>query len=73
MSKIALSFRCHVFEENILTATVINLCRPAVGVAGDSLGGFKSTVIFQKIRDAGRPEKSEANSAPAVQLASAVF
>ena len=28
-----------------------------------SLGRFKSAVIFQKIRDTGRPEMSEANSA----------
>jgi hypothetical protein len=27
---------------------------PAVGVAGDALSGFKGTVIFQKIRVAGR-------------------
>jgi len=30
--------------------------RPAVGVAADALCGFKGAVIFQKIRDAGRPE-----------------
>jgi hypothetical protein len=36
-----------------LAAAVIEFCGPAVGVAGDSLSGFKSAVIFQKIRDAG--------------------
>jgi hypothetical protein len=32
---------------------------PAVSVAGDSLSGFKSAVIFQKVRDAGRNECGE--------------
>ena len=45
-----------VLEENLLTAAIIQLCRPAVGVAGNTLSGFKSAVIFQKIRDAGCPE-----------------
>ena len=47
----------HIFEKHLLTAAVIKLCGPAVGVAGDSLSGFKSAVIFQEIRDAGRPER----------------
>jgi len=46
----------HVFEQNLLTAAVVKLCRPAVGVAGDSLSGFQGAVIFQKIRDPGGPE-----------------
>jgi hypothetical protein len=46
----------HVLQKNFLTAPVIEFCGPAVGVAGDSLSGFKGAVIFQKIRDAGRPE-----------------
>jgi hypothetical protein len=46
----------HVFQEDLLPAAVIKLCGPAVGVDGDSLSDFKSAVIFQKIRDAGRPE-----------------
>jgi hypothetical protein len=46
----------HVFEENLLTAAVIKLCRPAVGVASNPLSGFKSAVVLEKIRDAGRPE-----------------
>jgi hypothetical protein len=46
----------HVFEQNLLTAAVIKFRRPAVGVAGDALSGFQRAVIFQKIRDAGRPE-----------------
>jgi hypothetical protein len=46
----------HVLEQNLLTAAVVEFCGPAVGVAGDSLSGFKGAVIFQKIRDAGRPE-----------------
>jgi hypothetical protein len=46
----------HILEQNLLAAAVIKLGCPAVGVAGDALRGFKGTVIFQKIRDAGRPE-----------------
>jgi hypothetical protein len=46
----------HIFEQNLLAAAVIKFGGPAVGVAADSLSGFKSAVIFQKIRDAGRPE-----------------
>jgi hypothetical protein len=46
----------HIFEQNLLTPAVIKFCGPAVGMAGDSLSGFKSAVIFQKIRDAGGPE-----------------
>jgi hypothetical protein len=45
-----------VFEQNLLPAAVIKLGGPAVCVTGDSLSGFKGTVIFQKIRDAGRPK-----------------
>jgi hypothetical protein len=59
----------HIFEQNLLTAAVIEFRSPAVGMAGDSLSGFKGAIIFQKIRDAGRPETSEANSEPAIQLA----
>jgi hypothetical protein len=47
----------HVFEQNLLSAPVIELGCPAVDVSGYSLSGFKSAVIFQKIRDAGRPER----------------
>ena len=47
----------HVFEENLLSAAVIEFRGPAVGVAGDTLCGFKCAVIFQKIRDAGRSER----------------
>jgi len=43
----------NVFEQYLLPAAVIEFRSPAVGVAGDSLGRFKSAVIFQKIRDAG--------------------
>src|SRR5208283_246422 len=43
-------------QENLLTSTIIKFCGPAVRVAGDSLSGFKCPIIFQKIRDAGRPE-----------------
>jgi hypothetical protein len=38
------------------SAAVIEFRGPAVGVAGNSLSGFKSAVIFQKIRDACRSE-----------------
>ncbi len=40
----------HVLQQNLLAAAVIEFRGPAVGVAGNSLGGFKSPVIFQKIR-----------------------
>ena len=43
----------HVFEQNLLTAAVIELRRPAIGVAGDTLSGFKGAVIFKKIGDTG--------------------
>ena len=46
----------HIFEQHLLTAAVIELCRPTVGVASDPLRSFKSPVIFQKICDTGRPE-----------------
>jgi hypothetical protein len=58
----------HVLREHLLAAAVIKLCRTTVGMASDSLSGFKSAVIFQKIRDAGRAELSEANSEPATPL-----
>jgi hypothetical protein len=35
---------------------VIKFRGPAIRMAGNPLRGFKSAVIFQKIRDAGRPE-----------------
>ena len=58
----------HVLQEHLLAAAVIQFRGPAVGMAGDSLSGFKSAVIFQKIRDAGRAELSEADSEPATPL-----
>ena len=47
----------HVLEEDLLAAAVIKFRGPAVGVAGDSLSRFKSTVILQEIRDAGCPDE----------------
>src|SRR6266404_924912 len=47
----------HVLQEHLLTAAVIEFRCPAVGMAGDALSGFKSAVIFQKIRYAGRSER----------------
>ena len=46
----------HILEQNLLAAAVIEFRGAAVGVTGDSLSGFQCAVIFQKIRDAGRPE-----------------
>src|SRR5690349_24083228 len=46
-----------VFEQNLLTAAVMEFSGPAVGVAGDALGGFKGAVNFQKICDAGGSER----------------
>jgi hypothetical protein len=39
-----------------LAAAIIKFRGPAVCVTSDSLSGFKGAVIFQKIRDTGRPE-----------------
>jgi hypothetical protein len=46
----------HIFEQHLLSPSIVQFGGPTVGVAGDSLGGFKRAVIFQKIRDTGRPE-----------------
>jgi hypothetical protein len=46
----------HVLKQNLLAAAVIEFRSPAVGAAGDSLSGFESAVIFEKIRDACRAE-----------------
>jgi hypothetical protein len=39
-----------------MAAPIVEFRCATVGMAGDSLSGFKGSVIFQKIRDAGRPE-----------------
>jgi hypothetical protein len=44
-----------MFEQHLLAAAVIEFRGPAIRMASDSLCGFESAVIFQKIRDAGRP------------------
>jgi len=44
----------HVLEQNLLPTAIVKFRGPTIGVASDSLSGFKSAVIFQKIRDAGR-------------------
>jgi hypothetical protein len=54
-AELGISF--HILEQNLLAAAVIELRRSAVGVAGDALSGFKGAIIFQKIRDAGRPKR----------------
>jgi hypothetical protein len=51
-----LGISLHIFEKHLLAAAVVEFCSAAIGMASDSLSGFKSTVIFQKIRDAGGPE-----------------
>jgi hypothetical protein len=48
-------YSLHVLQQHLLTAAVIELGGAAVGVAGDPLSGFQGAVIFQKVRDAGRP------------------
>jgi len=44
----------HVLEQDFLASPIVQLGGSTVGVTGDPLGGFKSAVIFQKIRDTGR-------------------
>jgi hypothetical protein len=56
VSKALISNPLHIFEQDLLAAAVIEFRGPAIGVASDSLSGFKGAVIFQKIRDAGRPK-----------------
>ena len=46
----------HVLQKDLLAAAVIKFRGPAVGMAGNPLSGFKGTVIFQKIREAGCSE-----------------
>jgi hypothetical protein len=46
----------NVFQQNLLTAAVVEFRRSAVGVAGDSLSGFQGAVMLQKIRDPRRPK-----------------
>jgi hypothetical protein len=43
-------------EQNLLTAAVIEFRGAAIGVASDALSSFEGAVVFQKIRDTGRPE-----------------
>jgi hypothetical protein len=51
-----LGISLHILQQNLLAAAIIEFRGSAVGVAGDSLSGFKGAVIFQKICDTGRPE-----------------
>jgi hypothetical protein len=48
------SFPC--LQEHLLSAAVIEFRGPAVGVACDSLSGFKGAIIFEKISNTGGPE-----------------
>jgi hypothetical protein len=62
----------HVFEQNLLTAAVIEFRGPAVSVAGDPLSGFKGASrvpSFSKKFVMPVARKSEVNSAPATPLA----
>ena len=52
------------FEKHFLAAAVVEFRGAAAGVAGNSLSGFKGSVISQKLRDPRVPGASEANSAP---------
>ena len=52
----------HVLQKDLLAAAVIEFRGPAVGMAGDSLSGFKGAVILQKICDTGRPESMIADA-----------
>ena len=44
-----LGISLHVLQKNLLPAAIVEFRSSAVGMAGDSLSGFKSAVIFQKI------------------------
>ena len=44
----SISDSLHVFEQNLLPAAVIEFRSPAVGVAGESLSGFKSASFSRK-------------------------
>jgi hypothetical protein len=61
---VELGISLHILEQNLLAAAVIKLRSPAVGVAGNALSGFKSAVVFQKIRNTGRPEAAGAITCP---------
>jgi len=50
-AELGISF--HVLQKHLLAAAVIELRRPAVGMSGNALSGFKGPIIFKKIRDAG--------------------
>jgi hypothetical protein len=53
---ISISNPLHILQEYLLAAAVVELRGPALGVAGDPLGGFKGAVIFQKICNVGCAE-----------------
>src|ERR1700722_16406886 len=47
----------HILEQNLLTATVIKFCCPAVGMTGNPLGHLQLSSILQEIRDSGSPKR----------------
>jgi hypothetical protein len=46
----------HILKQDLLTTTIIEFGSTAIGVPGNALGGFERAVIFEEIRDTGRPE-----------------
>jgi hypothetical protein len=66
-AELGISFQ--IFQKHFLSTTIIEFRGAAFGVAGDPLSGFQGAVIFQKIRDAGRPEGVRRIVATASRLA----
>jgi len=52
-----LGISLHIFEQHLLSAAIVKLRGPAVGVTDNALSSLESAVIFQKIRDRGRSER----------------
>jgi hypothetical protein len=55
------------FEKHLLAGAVLEFRGAALSVAGHALSGFESAIVFQKVRDAGRPRSVRriVSSAPA--------
>jgi hypothetical protein len=63
----------HVLQENLLTATVVELRCPALGVAGDPLCHFQRSSVLQKIDDACRSKRNGERMHPTTRRLRAAF